>query len=138
MTQATTTNPSAAMPTSLHIIGPAFPAFAQASVHIRAGMIFHPDRPVELFNNGNASFYLVQGNPDQIAINMARESNEHALALQAAEFKAAVKREAAVLVERQAREALEKKVTEAVAAHEKEIAKLRRQAEAELAKLNQQ
>jgi len=56
--------------------------------------------------------------------------------MQAAEFEAAVKREAAILVERQAREALEKTVAETVAAHEKQIAQLKKQAEAELARLN--
>lgn len=133
MTHHTT---SAGLPASIHIVAPAYPAFAQAAVHIRAGMIFHPDRPVELFENGNASFYLVQGNPGQSAIDLAKESTEHALAMQAMEFEAAVKHEAAILVERQAREKLEKQIAAEVQEHKRKIAEIEKQAAEAIAKLN--
>jgi dephospho-CoA kinase len=66
---------------------------------------------------------------------MAKESMEHAVQRQQAEYEADVQRAAAILVERQKREALEQQVADAVAASEKAIAKLRKEAEAELARL---
>lgn len=126
---------TAGMPTSIHVIGPAYPAFAQAAVHIRAGMIFHPDRPVELFENGNASFFLVQGNPGQVALDMASESCKHALQLQAAEYEADVKRAAQAIFEQSRRDELAQQVKTIKAEHEKQVRALEKAAEAEIAKL---
>jgi len=131
------TTVAAIRPASIHVIGPAYPAWAEAAVHIRDGYIFHPDRQVQLFENGNASFYLILGNPGQIAVDMAKASMDQAVLIQQGEYEAAVKREAAILVERQRREELEKQVADAVAASERAIAKLRKEADAELAKLSQ-
>lgn len=130
-----TTSVAANRPASLHLIGPSNLAFAEAVVHIRSGYCFHPDRPVEILGQGNVSFYLVLGNVDQMVIDMAKDSTELAIQQQAAEFDAAVRHAAGIMVERQAREALEKQVAEAVAASEKAIAQMKKQAEAELAKL---
>ncbi len=132
---AVTTSVAANRPASIHVIGPAFPAFAQAAVHVRDGYIFHPDRSVELFSNGNASFFLVLGTPGQAAIDMAKASTEHAVQVRQAEYEADVKRAAQAMIEQEKKDALAKQVAEAVAASEKAIAKLRKDAEAELAKL---
>jgi glycine/serine hydroxymethyltransferase len=131
------TSVAAGMPASIHCIGPAWEVFPAAAVHIRQGMVFHPDRIVEMFPNGTASFYLVQGNPTQAAIDMARAANEQALQLQLAEYEADVKRAAQAMMEQAKRDEIAKQMAEVQAAHEKAVAKLKREAEAELAKLSQ-
>lgn len=132
----TQTNVAPAMPASIHLVGPAWECFPQAAVHIRQGMTFHPDRVVEMFpNNGHVSFYLVQGNPTQAAIDMAKAANEHALHKQAMEYERDVKQAAQALVEQAKRDEIAQRMAEVQAAHEKAVAKLKRETDAELARL---
>jgi hypothetical protein len=100
-------------------------------------MVFHPDRIVEFFPNGTASFYLVRGNPTQASIDLANAANEHALEMQRAEYERDVKQAAQAIVEEEKRQALEKQVKAAVAEHEKAIKKLKAANEAELQQLQQ-
>ena len=136
MTQTQTTV-APALPVSIHCIGPSWEVFPAAAVHIRNGMIFHPDMLVEFFPNGTASFHLVRGNPTQAAIDMAKEGSDHALLLQQAQYEVDVKRAAQALVEQQKRDDIAKRMAEVQAAHDKAVAKLKKEAEAELAKLSQ-
>lgn len=129
------TNLIAGLPASIHLVGAACNVFAAAAVHIRAGMIFCPDFPIEVFNNGQASFVLVQGNPGQAALDLAQESKEEALHLQTIQYERDVKEAAKAMIEQEKRETLAKQVADAEAAYGKAIEKLKKEAAAEIAKL---
>ncbi|MGI4842315.1 MAG: hypothetical protein ACRYF7_03275 [Janthinobacterium lividum] len=123
-------------PISIELIGPAVTIMQELCAHVRNGYTVHKDYPMHFYQNGNISLMLIIGNPDDYALKKAQESTDASIAREQAEYNRRVQEEAKLLVERQAREALEKSVAEAVAAHEKQIAKLKRDAEAELARLN--
>lgn len=123
-------------PVSLTLIGPGHTIFQELAVHIRDGFIVHPDYPVEVFPNGNVSIMCVLGNPTQAHIDMARASNELAVAQQEAEFKKAVEAEARRQREEEKRAELEKQKARIKAEHEKAIRALEAATEAEVAKLN--
>jgi hypothetical protein len=99
-------------------------------------MIVHPDYPVEFFQNGNVSIMLVAGNPTQASIDMARASNELAIAQQKAEFRKAVEAEAKRLMEQQQREALEKQLAAIRAEQARQIAAAEKVSAAAIAKLS--
>lgn len=125
----------ATKPTSLTLMGPGHSIFQQLCVHVRDGFIVHPDYPVEFFQNGNVSIMLIAGNPTQAAINMARESNELAVAQQEADFQKAVQAEARRLAEEAKRAELAQKVAAMRAEQAKAIRKLEEATAAEIAKL---
>lgn len=124
-------------PFSIQLIGPAYPIFQELCVHIRNGYVINKDAPVEIFQAGNAMISLILGNPDEIAIAQARESEDHSVAMQEAQYRRDVESAAKRQIEQSKRAELEKQVADAVAASEKAISKLRKDAAAELAKLSQ-
>lgn len=135
MSQDTTEAAILTKPVSIKIIAPGVPAFAEACVHIREGYVFHPAQPVEILPNGHAMFTLVMGCPSQAAINAAKESSDHALRLQKAQYELDVKQAAEAIVAQQKRDELEKQVAAEVAAHQRKIKELEKSAAAAIAKL---
>jgi hypothetical protein len=129
----TQTTQNAGMPAFIECIGPGHTLFAEACVHIRAGYVFHPDRPVMSYPNGNVHFILVQGNPGQAAIDLAKESRELAQRQQAARYEEDVQRAAKAMMEQAKREEIAKQLADAEAANARAMAKLKREADAALA-----
>jgi hypothetical protein len=124
-------------PFSIHLIGPALPIFQELCVHVRNGYVVSKDAPIELFQNGNASIFLLLGNPDEVAIAQAKESAELSVAKEEAQYRKDVQDAAKRLVEQDKRDELKKRMDAEQAAHEKAVAKLKKELEAELAKLAQ-
>lgn len=124
-------------PFSIRLLGPAPIVLNALAVHVRSGYIVNTDAPFQLMPNGFCEIYLVQGTPNEIAVNRAKEDVEQAVALEQAQYRKDVAGAAKQMIEAEKRAALEKQVAEAVAKHDAEIAKLKRESEAELRKLQQ-
>lgn len=122
-------------PFSLQVIAPAYPAFQQACQHIRDGYIFAPDIPVELTPTGQAIFTLILGTPDHDAVNKAKESTDHALAMEAAAYERDVQARAEAILADYKRAELEKQVASLKAQQARELAAMQKAQAAELAKL---
>jgi hypothetical protein len=126
-----------AMPAFIECIGPAAPLFAEAAVHVRNGYIFHPDRAPQIYENGNAHFFLIMGNPGQAALDLAKESRELHLRQAAARYEEDIKRQAQAMIEQNKRDEIAKQMAEVEANHARAMEKLKREAEAELAAISQ-
>jgi hypothetical protein len=137
--KVTTDLPAAApvpkKPFAMQLVGPGYIVLHELCAHVRNGYVINPDAPYEFFANGNVVFNLILGNPDELSIARAKESTEHAVAMDEATYRRDVEAAAKSFVEQERRAALEKQVAEAVAASEKAIAKLKQDAQAELARL---
>jgi hypothetical protein len=134
-TTKTPVAPVPAVPFSINVGAPAHAAFAEAVQHARNGYCFS-DGPIELTPNGFAFFTMIRGNPNEFAIQAAKESVERSVLEEERQYRKDVEQAAKAIIEQQQRDALAKQVAAAVAEHEKAIAKLKQQTEAEVAQLN--
>lgn len=139
MTKTTTPEVPAApaapkKPFAISIAAPCHLAFAEAVVHARNGFTFS-DGPIEIAGNGMAFFTMIQGSPNEHAIQSAKESSELSIEQEEAKYRKDVENAAKRIIEQQRRDELEKQVAEAVASHEKQIAALKRQARNEIQQL---
>lgn len=133
--QAASAAPS--KPFSIQLIGPSYPIFQELCAHVRNGYVVNKDAPVEMFPNGNTMIWLHLGNPDEVAIAQAKESNDLHVAKEEAAYRKDVEEAAKRLVEQAKREEIAQRMADVQAAHEKAVAKLKRDTDAELAKLAQ-
>ena len=84
---------------SLHIFAAIPHALSEAVVHIRQGMTFDVDMPIEVFGTtGQMSFYLRRGNPDAHYVDVAAESNTQAVEMERARYERQVAEAAAQLI----------------------------------------
>jgi glycine/serine hydroxymethyltransferase len=133
MTMAVVEPPVAAeaKPQAVHIFKAIPHALAEAAVHIRAGMIFNTDMPVEVFGaTGQISFHLVRGNPEQHYVDVAKVTSAEALDLERVTYERDVQAAAKQLIEDAARAAKKAEMEAAVAVQAEALRKL----QAELAK----
>jgi hypothetical protein len=124
-------------PVSITLMGPGHVVMQELCAHVRNGMVVHPDLPVHFYENGNVQAILVQGNPTQAMIDMARQSEQTAREQEAAERQRDIQAEAKRLVEEEKRALLEKQKARIKAEHEKAMRALEAATEAEIAKLAQ-
>jgi hypothetical protein len=122
-------------PFSVQIVEPAYPAFQQACALIRDGYIFAPDMPVELTPQGHAIFTLILGTPDAHAFTKAQEATDHALAMEAMQYRKDVEQAAKALLEQQKRDELAKQVAALKADQEKQMRDLEKATAAAIAAL---
>lgn len=122
-------------PASITLFGPGHVIMQELCVHVRNGMIVHPDLPVHFYENGNVQAILVTGNPTQAYIDMARQSEQTAREQEAADRQREIQAEAKRLVEQAKRDELAAQVAALKAQQAKEVAALERATAAAIAKL---
>jgi hypothetical protein len=123
-------------PASITLFGPGHVVMQELCVHVRNGMVVHPDLPVHFYENGNVQAILVTGNPTQAYIDMARQSEQTAREHEAAERQREIQAEAKRLMEQAKRDELEQQVAQLRAEQAKAIRELERTTAAAIAKLN--
>jgi len=112
-----------------------YAAFNEAVQHARNGYTFS-DGPIEIIeSSGWCWFTMVQGSPNDFAIQAAKASVERSLAEEAAQYKKDVEAAAKAIFEEAKRAELERDVAAATAALDEQIAKLKRDAAVQLAQL---
>lgn len=121
-------------PFSIRVQAPAHIAFNQAVVHARNGYCFS-DAPINIQPNGWAFFTMIQGSPNEYAIQSAQESSNLSLQAEERQYQKDVETAAKRIIEQQRREELEQQVKQAAEEYEKQIATLKRTAAAEIAAL---
>lgn len=116
---------------SLHIFAAIPHALSEAVVHIRQGMTFDVDMPIEVFGTtGQMSFYLKRGNPDAHYVDVAHESSTQAVEMERARYEREVEAAAKRLVEDAARAEKQAAIAAEIAAAEAAVRKLKRTAAA--------
>lgn len=111
-----TPSPVSARPGSIKFTEAVHVAFDIAAVHARNGFIFDPNSLPEIYPSmGQCTITMIQGHPSQFAIDAATETTAHALAVQRAEYDAAVAAAAQSLMEQKEREAKQAKLALEVA-----------------------
>jgi len=114
---------------SLHIFAAIPHALSEAVVHIRQGMTFDVDMPIEVFGTtGQMSFYLKRGNPDAHYVDVAHESSTQAVEMERARYEREVEAAAKRLVEDAARSAKQAAIAAEIDAAETALRALKRQA----------
>jgi len=114
---------------SLHIFAAIPHALSEAVVHIRNGMTFDVDMPIEVFGTtGQISFYLKRGSPDAHYVEVANESNAQAVEMERARYTREVEEAAKRIVEEVARAAKQAAIAAEIEAAETALRALKRQA----------
>jgi cell shape-determining protein MreC len=121
-------------PFAIRIAAPANLAFAESVVHARNGYCFS-DAPIEVMSNGMAFFTMIQGSPDEFAINKAKESTDLSRDAEEREHRRMVQEEARRLVEEEKLQELAKEKARIKADHDKALRALEDATAAAIAKL---
>jgi len=114
---------------SLHIFAAIPHALSEAVVHIRSGMTFDVDMPIEVFGTtGQMSFYLKRGNPDAHYVEVAKESNAQAVEIESARYERQVAEAAAQLLADREKAAAQAAIAAEIEAAETALRALKRKA----------